>query len=393
MSSYRNYIFELLKKKGHRVATDPAGAIREFIEEKKFEQNLKLLDQQDFTQNDLQKNNAVMNGFRTLTNFEPKTINWFLPTFEHAYGGIYTILRFAEHFHNEKGIENNFIICGAEENALANAKDAITKVFPSLANQKTLHLSDSYLGNVPDSDISVATYWTTAYHLLKFNRTKGKFYFIQDYEPLFFLASFTYGLAEATYRFGFHEIINTVGVCNEVTRGNGGIAEYFTPCVDSKVFYPPQQSEAETDKPFTIFFYGRPNPRNGFELGIQSLKQLKEKYGNRVKIFSAGSKWNQEIYDSEGEIENLGVLPYEKTGGLYRSCDLGVVFMFTKHPSYLPFELMACGCPVLTNRNAATTWLLKDNINCALAEPTVSAVCERIESVMARSRTTPNTLG
>jgi glycosyltransferase involved in cell wall biosynthesis len=160
-------------------------------------------------------------------------------------------------------------------------------------------------------------------------------------------------------------------------------AAYFNPSVDREVFYPSKAEAPKQDKPFTIFFYGRPNPRNAFELGLLALKRIKKKYGDHVKILSAGSQWSRKTYDKEGDIENLGVLPYKKTADLYRSCNLGVVFMFTKHPSYLPFELLACGCPVLTNRNSATAWLLKDNINCALTEPTVSSVCERIETLMA----------
>jgi glycosyltransferase involved in cell wall biosynthesis len=59
-----------------------------------------------------------------------------------------------------------------------------------------------------------------------------------------------------------------------------------------------------------------------------------------------------------------------------------MVFMLTKHPSYLPFELMACGCPVLTNSNAGTEWFLKDGENCVLAQPSISSVCEKTEELM-----------
>jgi glycosyltransferase involved in cell wall biosynthesis len=324
-----------------------------------------------------------MRQFNETSEPKPKTINWFLPTFERAYGGINTILRFADYFHSHKNIRNTFVICGPEKNGVANAKEAITQAYPNLSTENILQLTTGNSVNLPYADISIASYWTTAYHLLKFNNTKGKFYFIQDYEPLFFPAGFTYGLAEATYRFGFHAIINTLGLCSEYQKTYSTPTAYFTPSVDSEVFYPSKIETPKQNKPFTIFFYGRPNPRNAFELGLLALKQIKKKYGDQVKIYSAGANWSRKTYDREGNIENLGVLPYKKTADLYRSCNLGVVFMFTKHPSYLPFELMACGCPVLMNTNAATAWLLEDNINCALTEPTVSSVCERIETLIA----------
>jgi glycosyltransferase involved in cell wall biosynthesis len=52
--------------------------------------------------------------------------------------------------------------------------------------------------------------------------------------------------------------------------------------------------------------------------------------------------------------------------------------MFTKHPSYLPFEMMACGVTVVTNNNPANLWLLEHERNCLLAEPTYSCVLEQL---------------
>ena len=44
---------------------------------------------------------------------------------------------------------------------------------------------------------------------MKNRNTKRKFYFVQDYEPLFYPASSRSALAEATYRFGMPAIVNT----------------------------------------------------------------------------------------------------------------------------------------------------------------------------------------
>jgi glycosyltransferase involved in cell wall biosynthesis len=54
--------------------------------------------------------------------------------------------------------------------------------------------------------------------------------------------------------------------------------------------------------------------------------------------------------------------------------------MFTRHPSYLPFELMASGCLVVTNFNPATTWLLKDGDNCLLAEASPTCLADTLEA-------------
>ena len=52
--------------------------------------------------------------------------------------------------------------------------------------------------------------------------------------------------------------------------------------------------------------------------------------------------------------------------------------MMTKHPSYLPFEFMACGGLLVSNQNPANSWLLKDNENCLLAPASAPAIAQRL---------------
>jgi glycosyltransferase involved in cell wall biosynthesis len=353
----------------------------------------------DFSATDLVKNRELMERFSNMKNIELKSINWFIPYFHHAYGGIYTILRFANYFHTKKGIKNRLIIYGNPLASETEIKNKIAKSFPNLLAEEIIILRDYDVNSLPYADICIATLWTSAYLVLKFNKTKGKFYFIQDYEPLFSPAGTIYALTENTYRFGFYGITNTPGLYDIYTQDYKGVAEYFVPSVDKKIFHPSERkhSKPSIKNPFTIFFYARPDtPRNAFELGIAALEEIKKKYGECVKIYTAGSEWNSRNYNLESVIDNLGRLSYEKTPFLYRKCDIGIVFMFTKHPSYLPFELMACGCVVLTNYNPATTWFLKDGFNCLLTEPSISRICEKIETLMndldLRKRITSNAL-
>ena len=128
---------------------------------------------------------------------------------------------------------------------------------------------------------------------------------------------------------------------------------------------------------------GRPgHPRNGFELGALALRKLKFRLKGSVHIVSAGAEWRPRDFGLEGVVENLGVLSYKDTARLYRRCDAGLVMMFTRHPSYLPFELMASGCLVVSNRNAATRWLLRDGENCLLSAASASALGATLESAL-----------
>jgi len=323
------------------------------------------------------------------------SITWFIPDFSHPYyGGIYTVLRCADYLRVRKDIVSQFVVIGgAAESEIA---PLIAQAFPSLSDAMVRQITDYWeLEGIAATDVSVATLWSTAYFLLSFNSTKRKFYFMQDYEPLFYPAGSVYAQVEATYRFGFYGIANTPSIKAIYEAQYGGVAESFVPCVDTSVFRPAVDGAAAPSKPYRVFFYGRPeHPRNGFELGVVALKKLKERLGDQVHVVSAGAVWNLRDYGLRGIVENLGLLSYEQTAELYRGCHVGLVMMFTRHPSYLPLELMASGCLVVSNHNPATRWLLKDGENCLLAESSMSCLTETLErsllDAQERERITAN---
>lgn len=329
----------------------------------------------DFTKDDLRASKASREKSEFF--YEIKSIAWFIPGFDNPYwGGIHTILRFADYLKSEKNVQSRFVIIGdAQKDKIS---ESIGMAFPAIKDDVLVLNSEQEMHKIGEVDATISTLWTTAYHSLRFNNTSRKFYFIQDYEPLFYPAGSESALVDATYQFGFYGIANTITLKEIYNTKYGGAAEYFNPCIDKEIFFPNLKKAIK--EPYTVFFYGRPgHPRNGFELGIAALKKLKSKMGEKVKIITAGSKWKPSDFDLEGIIENLGLLSYKETADLYRRCDLGLVMMFTRHPSYIPFELMACGCFVVTNFNPANTWLLQDRINCLLSPASASCLCETIE--------------
>ncbi len=303
--------------------------------------------------------------------------NWYLPPFDNPYyGGVMTILRYAEYLKREQGINQRFLICGGCDAAALAEK--ITAAFPALAGSTVRPLdSAEAIQTIPAADYSVATLWTTAYVLQKVRNTGLKFYFIQDWEPLFYPAGSTSAQAELTYDFGFYGIANTRTLRRLYEEEHGGLATHFAPQIDPAVFHgSPLRSGAG---PKRLFFYGRPgHPRNGFELAAVALRELKERLGDRVQILCAGSPWDPRKYGLDGVIESLGLLRYEETAELYRSCHVGFVMMMTRHPSYLPFEFMGCGGLLVSNDNRANHWLLEDGRNCLLAPPSGPAIAERL---------------
>ncbi len=309
-----------------------------------------------------------------------ETANWFVPNFDHIkFGGVYTIFRFIEKMSTE-GVNNRIIIYDNPSFNVEKLKKQIAENFPQLKKYEIIIFDHSrqQADELPNSDIAICSFWVSAYLLLKFNKTKRKYYFIQDYEPLFYPGGSTFALAESTYRFGFRGIVNTPGLLAAINQRHGMEGISFTPAVDRSIFYPDKSKQRS--KKLKVFFYARPNnPRNAFNLGVDIIKQLVDKYGDSIEIITAGAKWEEGVYGLKGKIKNLGLLQsLQEVSSVYRQCDIGFVYMLSKHPSYQPFEFMASGIATVTNNNEDNLWFLKHEDNCLIAEPSASAMSEQI---------------
>ena len=339
----------------------------------------------DIHPGELERNAELLRAYESLPELDVGSIQWFVPWFHHPYfAGVYTILRFADHFAREHGVRSRFCIYDspAADSHVAVARK-IGEAFPALAgsdvSQWRRNASGDPFAHLPPADVAMATFWTSAYHVMRYNRCRAKFFFVQDFEPAFYPAGSGWALAEETWHFGFPGIVNTPGLA-DVYRSYGNAAVSFVPAVDTARYHPPARRPSEDGGPLRVFFYGRPGqPRNAFGLGLATLAKVKERFGDRVEIVSAGADWHPGAYGVRGRIENLGMLPdLDAVADVYRSCDVGLVFMLTKHPSYQPLEFMASGMVTVTNANPATEWLLRHDENALVAPPAVSLVAEQI---------------
>ena len=335
----------------------------------------------DVSHEQILKNQELMTKFIENPKLELNQTLWFVPFFDHIQQEeISVIFRTAQHLSIKERTNNIFVLYGNQIKDLKDYELEISAAFPEL-KYKLVNKNLIYVKDLPHSDAAFCTLWDSAYLLVKYNNCKAKFYFIQDYEPLFYSAGSVFGLAEQTYRFGFIGITNTQGVAETYKKYNNKLVTYFTPSVDSNIFYP--DYNRKIDK-FRIVFYTKlTNPKNGFYLGIEALKKVKNCFKDEIEIFSVGSEFNTVEYDLDGVLENLGPLPtIEDMAKLYRSCDLGLVFMFTPQTSNQPLELMASGCATVTNINENNLWLLKDHENTILTEPTISCTADNIISLL-----------
>lgn len=314
-----------------------------------------------------------------------RVATWFLPVVTHALkGGVRTVFMLAEHFSRTWGTLNVLVLCpiNGRDVDTAPLAQSLRRHFPDLDFVLCVHKAgQDDIRSVPASDFAVCTLWTTAYVLLRYNGTRAKYYLMQDFEPSFYAAGSVSGVIEQTYRFGFSCIANTPGVGERYARYSDDVVS-FKPGVDRAMFRE-DPDKYRPGRPAKLVFYGRPsNARNCFSLGAETLKALKRRMGAGIAIQSVGEAWSPADYGLEGVVENLGLLDsLEDVAALYRSADIGLVFMMTPHPSYQPLEYMASGCVVATNINESNAWLLTDE-NALLLEPLPELAAERIEGLL-----------
>lgn len=313
------------------------------------------------------------------------TVNWFIPDIDSPfYGGINTAFRIADHLARNHGVENRFVVLGNGPEQFV--RSAVAAAFPALATAPVVLHDGTIPGmaTIPAADVAISTLWLTAYALMRAEGARRKFYLVQDFEPMFYPAGTLYALTEETYRMGLYGIANTENLLN-LYEGYGGTGTSFTPAVDPSVFHANGRRQWLPGTPVTVFLYARPGHwRNCWELASIAVKELKERVGDSVRIVTAGS-WSPSEDCEAPSMSHLGLLDYRATGDLYRKCDVGVALTVSKHPSYLPLELMACGVPVVAFDNPHGHWILHHEHNSLLARRTVPALVDAVERLVVDS--------
>lgn len=324
----------------------------------------------DFEIYDKSTNKVVI----TTKNPDQMTFIWFIPHCSNIWGGgHYTLFRFINYFTTKHNINSIISIYNAEDNELGvlELQNDLNKAF---ATDKFVLISD--YKKLPDCDVAIATTWQSAYFAQN-KEAAHKFYFMQDYESLFYPAGTPALQANYTYSFGFYGITGGNWLKSKY-ESYGYEAQAYVFSADRNIFYPPNTKAIVRDTVKRIFFYGRPStPRRSYELGIKSLEMIAIQFPD-IELVIAGLSG---LITPRFKCTLLGNLSLKETGDLYRTCDIGIALSAT-NMSYLPVELMASGCPVISNFGEQVEWYCKDNYNSLLVAPVPSALLNAVISLI-----------
>jgi len=297
---------------------------------------------------------------------------WFIPDFGPGSGGHLNLFRFLRGL-ERMGLSSAVVSVGPNAHASPGASKALIRTYYADIEGDVYFERDC----LPPARRVIATSWLTAYYLRHYVRAGvEKYYFVQDYEPMFYPVGFDSVAAGRTYEMGFKTICAGPWIA-EILRERHGVEavgtfgfsydqELYVPCV-------------RRDRTKRVFFYARPpTARRGFELGMLALDIVGRECAHVHFIFAG---WDMAGYRFDHVHLNAGVLPSAQLPDLYSQCDVALVLSFS-NMSLLPYEVMASGCAVVTNDDPCATWGL-DPEAATFAEPTAEAIAAAIIDLLA----------
>lgn len=296
-----------------------------------------------------------------------RIINWIIPEMGVCSGGHINIFRFVMML-QKAGFQNKIYILQPQNlHSDEECKAFLKKNYVLDIDEVEVHVD---IRNMGFAHATIATAWNTAYYLRDFDNTISKFYFVQDFEPLFFPVGSDYAFAENTYKFGFRGLTAGDWLKNKLRDEYGMKTESFLFSYDHDLY----QAGTKRDSVPRIFFYARPvTARRDFELGLLALNEI-TKRNPEVEVVFAG--WDVSNYKIPFRHQNLGSVALDKLADLYAQCDMCLVISGT-NLSLLPLEVMASNSVPVCTTGANSEWLVNKE-NAVMVETDPNAIADTV---------------
>lgn len=233
-------------------------------------------------------------------------------------------------------------------------------VFPS---------NESLIENLPESDIVVASLWSTAAtvdRIVSRMPNAVPWYFIQDDETHFFHELDTVGRQKVIDSWGLipNRIVKSRWL-REQLEPYGYSAEIVPVGFDLDSFY---CAESTTDRPMRVLAMARPKtPRRGFERLVRTMRQVKAKRPE-VEIAFFGCA-NLSDYGLDFEVTDLGEVPNERLRAIYNSAPIVLDLSDYQALGRIGLEGMACGAATVLTKFGGINEYIRPGENTLAVDP------------------------
>ena len=301
-----------------------------------------------------------------------KNINWVISP-PRSGGGHQNMFRFIEHLDNN-GYTNSVYLYSTEDMMTVEEAEKNVSNYATLENTQFYYYKRG--AKMLPADALFATGWETAYPVLNENTDAEKFYFVQDFEPLFYPVGTEYILAENTYKFGFTGITAGKWLASKLSTEYGMKCSSYDFGAEEGLYSFTNDGERKE-----VFFYARPvTERRAFDLGIMVLELFHKKHPDYT-INLAG--WDVRDYKIPFPYVNHKTLGLKDLSPLYNRCAVGLVLSLT-NMSLMPLELLASGVIPVVNEGDNNK-MVSDNKYIAYAPPTPRELAERMSDIVTSS--------
>ena len=298
-------------------------------------------------------------------------IGWVLSPLSPGSGGQTTICRFARHLKEQGHTVTFYIYEGIQPQALRDAKKILKKNFKLDVNVKKIK-------DYEESDALLATGWETAYPVFNIKTKAHKFYFVQDFEPMFYGVGSKTILAENTYKMGFYGITAGKWLTHKLSTNFDMECDYFDFGADLDIYRPADAGKIHKQK--KICFYARPvTERRAFELGVMALDIFHKKHPDYTIEFFG---WDVSDFKIPFPYVNRGILSHTKLAQLYQESSTCLVLSLT-NVSLLPLELLAAGCVPVVNEGENNHMVLGENDYIRYAQAAPVQLADEMAKVVA----------
>lgn len=294
-------------------------------------------------------------------------LNWVIPEPGIGGGGHINIFRFVTGL-QKLGFHNRiYLMYPGKFSSDEKCEKFLEKYYEMDCSEIEIHIN---ISQMEFAHAIIATSWQTAYAVKNFNNAISKFYFVQDFEPLFFPVGSDYTFAENTYRFGFRGITAGEWLKEKLNKEYGMETDSFSFSYDKELYVP----GIKRDQKNRVFFYARPyTARRAFEFGLVALTEIAKKVPQLEVVF-AGEDISK--YKIEFKHVNAGIVPLSNLSDLYAQCDMCLVLSNT-NLSLLPLEVMASNSVAVCTKGANSDWLVNDD-NSIMVDFEINDVVEKI---------------